>query len=125
MERRQFLQLSGAAVIATTLGPTVALSEADDLDRTTFAALQGTWFFFHDPSWKHYAFTHLQAVEEIPLDLDVDQFSLLFSSNYKLHLPAGLYQGVSQSGLQFQAYMEPAGIDGPDDYYMAYFSLLR
>jgi hypothetical protein len=125
MERRQFLKLSGAAMTAATFGPAVALAEASDLSRETFATLQGSWFLFHDPSWTHYTITQLQAVEDLPLDVNVDQFCLLFSSTYKFELPAGLYQGFSQTGTQLQLYLEPAGNDRPGDSYRAYFSLLR
>jgi len=128
MERRQFLKISGAVSLAATLGPvglTPAFAEAGALSMDTFVALQDQWFLFFDSSWTHYSFAQLQAVEEIPLDLNVDQFSLLFRSNYKQRLPAGLYEVYSQTGSRFQLYVEPLESDAPEAYYIAYFALLQ
>jgi len=128
MERRQFLKISGAVSLAATLGPvglTTALADPGTLSRDTFVALQERWFLFFDPSWSHYSFAQLQAVEEIPVDLNVDQFSLLFRSGYKRRLPAGLYEVYTQTGSYFQLYIEPIESDGPEAYYIAYFALLQ
>jgi hypothetical protein len=128
MERRQFLKLSGIAAVATGLGPAgigVALAEPTGLGSDTFAECLNRWFYFYGASPQDQGYARLVEIQDIDTDLNVDQFSLLFRGTRKTRLPAGRYD-VSGSGLNFQIYIEPTGIDEHDrEFYTAYFALLQ
>jgi hypothetical protein len=129
VQRRTFLKGGVATVLLAGLIPARLRGSgpydpaAEGFSHAGFESLLHGWFHVDDGAWKAVELVEVRA--EGVWHADYEQFSLHFRGAAREAIAAGTYALAPERGDAFEAYLEPAGDDGSDTFYVACFGVAR